>query len=367
MKPLLQMATYVFLLANALPIASAKGPEVDPSRLTIGRYQSRAILQGLERCERKPAVILIPGSGANGPEEMMSADLSGDEKAHSIFAEYARGLNRAGVVTLQLGKPGIEFHTGFDQKNWFYDKAMYEGLGWQGLIDNLSDAVDYLQAQPCVDSSRVYVLGHSEGTVVATDYAHRNPGRVKGLILVGFSGESLSTTVDWQFYRRSIDEFIAIDVDTNKDGAVSKTEAAPWPDFQWKFESDDDVATFAEIEAVLRADPAIQQVVQKLRTSKRWEGVYDRAPIYSQAASLREDLFVYTGALDVQTRPGEAVKLGETCRSVGKRNCEVTIVPGLGHGMSLPRGPRRHKLLDLTLVPVEESFVEMLSKLGARL
>jgi hypothetical protein len=49
-----------------------------------------------------------------------------------------------------------------------------------------------------------------------------------------------------------------------------------------------------------------------------------------------------------------------------KANCVVRIVPGLGHGMSEPKGPRKHKLLDATIGPVDESFKALLHSTAAQ-
>jgi hypothetical protein len=85
---------------------------------------------------------------------------------------------------------------------------------------------------------------------------------------------------------------------------------------------------------------------QKLTTAKIWLGVFNRDPFYKEVAGLSQNVFVFTGEMDVQTRPEEALRLQAECASQKKSNCEVTILPGLGHAMSLPKGPRRQKLID---------------------
>jgi hypothetical protein len=40
---------------------------------------------------------------------------------------------------------------------------------------------------------------------------------------------------------------------------------------------------------------------------------------------------------------------------------------GLGHGMSQPKSPRKQKLLDATLGPVDESFINLLSRTASKL
>lgn len=335
-------------------------------KITFGRFNSRAIYTQSDTCPA-PLVILVPGSGANGPEEMIPASATGNGKDHSIFGSFSTGLQKGHASTLAVGKPGIEFFKSWEPKDRFYDLALYQGLGWQDLINNLSDAVDYAKSLPCVDASRITVLGHSEGTQVAVDFANQKPSAVTNLILVGFSGESLATTVDWQFYRRPIDAWLKPDVDQNHDGYISKTEVNAWPEFSWNWKPGQDKVSFDEIETELRNDVNLKAEFQKLTTAKIWLGVFNRDPIYKEAAGLSQNIFVFTGEMDVQTRPEEALKLQAECTAQKKTNCEVTIVPALGHAMSLPKGPRRQKLVDSTLGPVESSFLDLLTATALRL
>jgi pimeloyl-ACP methyl ester carboxylesterase len=338
-------------------------------KLTIGKFNSRAIFnQANSPVCPAPLVIMVPGSGANGPEEMVPSDSTADGKEHSIFSSFSKGLQAGGLATLALGKPGIDFFKSWNGADWFYDKSMYKNLGWQDLINNLEDAVNYAKTLPCVDPDRIYVLGHSEGTQVAADYAKKFPLKIKGIILVGFSGENLETTTDWQLFRRPIDLFISPDIDRNHDNFISKDEAALFQDtFQWDFKSDEDKVSIIEIENYLRSIKKLQDQFLAFKNAKIWEGVFNRDPLYQDIASLSIDVYTFTGALDVQTRPEEALRLKKACEEAKKINCEVTLVEGLGHAMSKPAAPRGHKLLDATLGPVDESFITLLQKLSHNL
>lgn len=346
--------TSVLLFAPTLSLAQQK--------TTFGRFNSRAIFTKSDRAVcPAPLVILVPGSGAHGPEAMMPASLTANGKEHSIFGSFSEGLQRGHVGTLAIGKPGVEFFKSWNGQDRFYDTTLYQSLGWLDLINNLSDAVEFAKGLPCVDANRIVVLGHSEGTQIAVDFANQNPRAVASLILVGFSGENLATTIDWQLYRRSIDSWLIPDVDVNHDGFISQSEAKAWPEFSWNWRQNQDKLSLVEIERELRKDPNLNNQFRRFATAKIWQGVFDREPIYRKTARLSQNLFVFTGALDVQTRPEEALKLKDECVLQKKLNCEVMIVPEVGHGMSTPRGPRKQKLVDLTLGPVESSFLNLLS------
>ncbi len=332
--------------------------------LTFGCFNSRAIFgKSTDPDCHAPLVVMVPGSGVQGPEEMMIGSLIGDGKDHSVFGSFSGALLRGGVGTLAIGKPGVDFFESWDQRH--YDKQLYENLGWRDFITNLSDAVDLAKTLPCVDASKIYVLGHSEGTQVAVDFASQFPDSVKGLILVGFAGESVATTLEWQLFRRPIDVWLAPDVDANHDGIISKEEAAPWPGIN--LGPNQESVTLAQIEASNRANPDLQKKYQLGAALKIWSGVFDRPPLYAAAAALNQDIYAFTGSEDVQTRPEEALKLREQCAVQKKTNCYVHLVPGLGHVMSLPRPPRKQKFLDQTLGPVDSAFLELLGATAQKL
>jgi pimeloyl-ACP methyl ester carboxylesterase len=230
-----------------------------------------------------------------------------------------------------------------------------------------SDGGIFLKFQPNVDSERIYVFGHSEGTQVAIDYAIEYAD-VAGLILVGFSGEDIKTVLEWQLADRIIDHFITTDVDSDHDGFVTETEAEKWfIYFRWDFSQSDRVS-IETIREYMRRSPELEHYLEKLRSSPLYsDGVFNRGSIYRKAASLRTPLYVFTGELDMQTPTKEALKLGKTCLEMRKSDCRITLVFGVGHAFSPPKAPRAHPLLDMTLGPVSPAFSEILQGLATEL
>lgn len=334
-------------------------------RLQIGPWHSRALWSPAP--SKAPLIIMIPGSGPNGPEEAMAPDLTGDAHVHFLFDEFKKPFEDAGFNVLALGKPGVEFFSTSDPSAWFYDQALYAGLRWKDLVANLASAVEYSKNLPTVDPTRIYIFGHSEGTQVAIDYAKENP-QLAGLILVGLTGEDMATVLDWQLFERVFDLFVKPDVDLDHDGWITKDEASPWQDYlSWDFSTSDRVS-IDELRKFQRSIPALQDAIHRYETKPLYaDGVFRRGPIYAQAAALRMPLFVLTGTMDVRTRPEESLQLAQACASIDKQNCHVTLVPGLTHGMSKPRSPRGHRLLDETLGPVDPSFLELESDLAREL
>ena len=93
-------------------------------------------------------------------------------------------------------------------------------------------------------------------------------------------------------------------------------------------------------------------------------GIWDRKPIYAHTAAIAGEMYIYTGSLDLQNRPQEALSVKTECDKIQKQNCRVTIVPGEGRGFSPPRPPRSHPYLDLTIGRISNSFLETLGALA---
>jgi pimeloyl-ACP methyl ester carboxylesterase len=298
---------------------------------------------------------------------MVPPEYTLDAKPHSIFEDFSDGLQRANVNTLAIGKPGIDFFSSEDPYKNFYDLKMYSELTWSDLIENVKEAIKFSHGLECVDSKKISLLGHSEGTQVVTDVAKGEGSRISSLILIGFVGESFAATIDWQLYKRILEDWIVPDVDTNHDHFVSSGEASMWSEFTWFWQENDEKISFGEIESALRNNPVLNANYEKFEKSKLFKGVFRREPIYDEIAQLSHPIYVFTGELDTQTPARDAIKLRNLFLEKNKINIQVEIVKGLGHAMSVPRGFRRQKLLDATLGPVDESFKEILRKTAENL
>jgi len=347
-------------------------PAFAAERFEIGPWKSRAIWTPTST--PAPAIIMLPGSGPNGPQEMIPGAHTTNGKGAPLFNQLRIPFEQAHFNVLSLGKPGVEFadeesdNITIDPATWFYDVDLYKGLKWKDLITNLSAGIEFLRSQPSVDPDRIYILGHSEGTDVAIDYA-LSDSRIAGLILLGFSGEDIKTVVEWQLIDRLVDFFIKTDVDLDQDAWVTREEAARWPiHFSWDFSVGGDRVSIDEIRSHIAESPAVRQVLRNFESSPLYsDGVFNRGPIYEKAASLPMPLYLFTGDIDLQTPLRESEELMRACDRVEKMNCYLEVIPGVGHGFSPPRAPRSHPYLDMTVGPVVSRVTDLLKEFAMNL
>jgi fermentation-respiration switch protein FrsA (DUF1100 family) len=103
-----------------------------------------------------------------------------------ISRQLAEQLGEVGVASLRYDKRGVGS----------------SGQKWRtvGLSDNIADAraaLASLKARPEVDASRVFVIGHSEGALIAGALAADSPD-VAGVVLLAGAARTGEETLRWQ-------------------------------------------------------------------------------------------------------------------------------------------------------------------------
>lgn len=115
-----------------------------------------------------PAIILIAGSGPNDRDETIFG-----HKPFYVISDY---LTRNGFAVLRYDKRGVGKSTGD------YSKATISDF-----VTDASNALEYLKSRKEIDSSKIGMLGHSEGGIIAPMVASKSSD-VKFLVLLAAPG-----------------------------------------------------------------------------------------------------------------------------------------------------------------------------------
>jgi alpha-beta hydrolase superfamily lysophospholipase len=177
-----------------------------------------------------PGVLLITGSGAEDMNEtggFIRIDNKTGEKIYppTPFFQIAEYLSDRGFATLRYDKRGIGTnHTILDSNVW-------GNLTINDLEQDANKALAVLTQQPEVDNSKITVLGHSEGTMIAPRVAIDNPDKVKNIVLMGAVALNGSEMLDFQAV--SLPLLYAKEVlDKDHNGSLSVQEASKDVTFQ---------------------------------------------------------------------------------------------------------------------------------------
>lgn len=113
-----------------------------------------------------PVVLMVHGSGPlDRDENFRSVRLN-------IFRTLAQHLSEAGIASLRYDKRGCGQSTGD-----------YHTAGHQDLVDDAIACLDALARSSLCLENRIFVLGHSEGTIIAPQMTFQRPS-IAGLILL---------------------------------------------------------------------------------------------------------------------------------------------------------------------------------------
>jgi dienelactone hydrolase len=168
---------------------------------------------------RHPLVIYVQTA------EGMTVDMkrpNGRGGTFNYFDLYREKLPEMNVAFFSYEGRGIKMGDKpgrYEQIDW----DIYNTSSLENKVRDCVSAVEIVRKQPGVDASRIFLMGASEGTLLAAETASRLPKQIKGLILYGVLGGNLK-----EAYRYIVTggAFLAYKgfFDTDKDGKISKAE-----------------------------------------------------------------------------------------------------------------------------------------------
>jgi len=118
---------------------------------------------------RLPCVITITGSGPQDRDERLSI-----VRGYGLFRQIADTLSRRGIAVLRL-----------DDRGTGESGGRFAGSTTQDFSNDVEDALRWLRREPGIDTTRLALLGHSEGGLIAPMVAAREPSLAAIVLLAG--------------------------------------------------------------------------------------------------------------------------------------------------------------------------------------
>ncbi len=168
--------------------------------VAVGPLALPGILTLPKEGDKFPAVVLVHGSGPNDRNETLGAT--------AIFRDIAEGLSAQGIAVLRYDKRTYLMQQGklAVTQEELQNLTMYD----ETVIDAVA-AVEMLRADPRIDPDRVFVIGHSQGAILATTIdAEANAA---GLILMAGTLRTLTDVLADQL-EAAAPELDAADIET---------------------------------------------------------------------------------------------------------------------------------------------------------
>jgi uncharacterized protein len=224
------------------------------------------------------AIITITGSGPEDRDEQ-----SGAIPGYRPFRELADTLGRRGIAVLRLDDRGVG---GSDA-----------GLPNATSVDFSNDiraGIAYLRSRPEIDASRVGIVGHSEGGIIAPMIAVSDPAIRAIVLMAGTASRGRAIVLEQNRY--------AIDSVARLRGAERDT-------------------------ALARAGRSLDSIAR----AGGWLGFFLSYDPLAAARQVKTSVLVLQGETDRQVPPAEANTLADAIRSGGNKDVTVRMFPATNH------------------------------------
>lgn len=256
-----------------------------------------------------PAVVLVSGTGHNTRDE--------DVWGHKVFLVLADALNRKGFAVLRYDKRGVGGSSGD-----------YDAATTADFASDAEAAVAWLKTQAQIDKSRIGVLGHSEGGIIAPAVAAADKTVAFVVMIAGpcirgdklfilqsaMTAKAYGAPDDYIARRKVFDQqlYTAVVSAPSESTALDRAKA---------------LVAQGVADKILDANEA--ETLPKDDTSpwERYFLAYDPAPTL---ARLTVPVLVLNGSLDVQVPAKENL---DAAREALRNNSNATVIelPGMNH------------------------------------
>jgi uncharacterized protein len=164
-----------------------------------------------------PGVLLVAGSGVVDMNETLSPD-------SKPFWQITQYLSERGFAVLRYDKRGV------GANSQIIDTNVWGNLTFNDLKHDAETALNVLTQQPEVDPSKITLIGHSEGTIIAPrividqEENKTNSTTIKNIVLMG---SAATTMADLAHYQKVgiVLEYMHQILDKNGTGSISVREA----------------------------------------------------------------------------------------------------------------------------------------------
>ena len=267
-----------------------------------------------------PAAVLVSGSGP------IDRDSNMKRARLDVMAQVADHLAASGIASLRYDKRGI------GESEGDYKAA--------GFFDNLADAraaLDALEQQDAVDPGRLFVVGHSEGALIATELAADEPPA--GVVLLAGAAQPGTQVLRWQ--------------------ARGLAETLPAPArFVMKVLRQDLVKTNDKRLAQLEATTGDTARMQMVRVNAKWFREFMAHDPAESFTKVVVPVLAITGSKDVQVDPDDVA----TMESLAPTSFTGHVLDDLTHLLRTDDGPKGTKTYKAQMKrPVDAQLLTLVS------
>ncbi len=235
--------------------------------------------KGASRAHPVPAIVTITGSGPQDRDEMSTSLPS-----YRPFRQLADSLGRRGIAVLRMDDRGVGASGG-----------KFKGTTDEGFRDDVRSGIAFLRTRSEIDTTRLGLVGHSEGALIAPMVALQEPA-IRAVVLLAGGSRSLRVILEYQL-SNGIKHNAKLSA-TQQDSALAKLPA--------------------KIDSIAASDPW-------------WAFILSHDFTVEQKQLAKPAVLILTGANDQQATPDQNPEIAANVRSSGNTDVTARIIPGVNH------------------------------------
>ncbi|MFI5896166.1 alpha/beta fold hydrolase [Actinoplanes sp. NPDC051513] len=300
---------------------------------------------------RLPLVVFLHGSGHNDMNQTLP-----DGKG-TTFVPLAQAAGRDGFATLRFNKRGV---TGIGPVESTDPAQLMPKNPYDQIQRDAASVVRFAAKSPKVDPSKIFLLGHSEGTNVAANLAAEPKKfgipKPAGVVEMGVVGLPIEQLLTFQIYGRLLAE-LHEEFDVNGDGQLTAVEAADGlvgqpQEVAGQFRSiliDDRAGTDKNHDGRIAIDAEAGAVLREVTHIGDYPNLPDldpytisyakdiaRFPTVSRALpKFAGPTLLLNGENDIQTPARAAIVADAAVAAAGNKDHKIVIYPGMAHTMNI--------------------------------
>ena len=233
--------------------------------------------KGTSRKNRVSAIVTITGSGPQDRDENIGL------KGFLPFRQLADALGRRGIAVLRMDDRGTGASGG-----------TFKGSTSADFAEDVRAGLAYLRTRPEIKADRLAVLGHSEGALIASMVADKEP-KLRAIVLLAGIAQPGRTALHFQLKN-------LIEHNTKLTPEMRDSQIAGIP---------------KQIDAMMAADPWMKFFLT-----------------YDPAATMRRvktPALILTGSRDQQAVPAEVALQEAAFKEAGNKDVTARVLPDVNH------------------------------------
>lgn len=360
------MTKIIFILTLCLsPLGFAQDVAVKPRPIkSFDGFPLETLIEsptGISKKAVKKVIILLHGSGAQSYDEDLSEVTLPAGTKNYFFRDLAEVFLKNEIAVIRYNKRSYEFKKRATASPEFKTSREAKKFLEHPYEYLLKDAQHFVHlASTEFPNAKVLLLGHSEGTGVALQVARREKA-VKGVALIGFSNEPITSNLLEQFVYRPRPLFDQLD--KNKNIILESEELKINSDLARSFDQQmatidldkDGKLSLSEFQAAQYSNLILQDDFYNQNYMNDFFKLPRLATVIKEAAF---SVWFFHGEYDNQTQVYQTEAIDLINRSVWKKeNLKFIYFPRAGHALD-----PRDNLSDLTYSLTPKENIEILAK-----